>query len=149
VFVGADLEELKPWCARRTHGVQLHFARTRSCPKNCTRDWDANYAYCEYCILTRTSCGNRYATCDYAHDPHVDAVLVDSRTAAAVGGTGVAFDWAAARLTLFHGRRFMVRRIACRAGGLNPENVAEAIATLRPWAWMWSRAWRLRRAQGS
>ena len=34
-------------------------------------------------------------------NPHVDAVLVDSRTVAAVGGTGVAFDWVAAREALF------------------------------------------------
>jgi phosphoribosylanthranilate isomerase len=29
--------------------------------------------------------------------PHIDAVLVDSRTATASGGTGIAFDWNAAR----------------------------------------------------
>src|SRR5579871_2696645 len=28
-----------------------------------------------------------------AADPHTDAVLVDSRTATAMGGTGLAFDW--------------------------------------------------------
>lgn len=65
-----------------------------------------------------------------AADPHVDAVLVDSRTATAVGGTGVAFDWPVARQTLF-GNGAAHKLIA--AGGLNPGNVAEAIATLRPW----------------
>ena len=63
-------------------------------------------------------------------DPHVDAVLVDSRTATTTGGTGVAFDWEDARQTVFRsgeGRR----RIA--AGGLNPSNVADAIAKLQPW----------------
>lgn len=65
-----------------------------------------------------------------AADPHVDAVLVDSRTATAVGGTGVTFDWAAARETLF-GNGGAHKLIA--AGGLNAGNVAEAIATLRPW----------------
>ncbi len=65
-----------------------------------------------------------------AQDANVDAVLVDSRTATAVGGTGVAFDWAEARKTVFGGSG-SVKLIA--AGGLNPENVAEAIATLRPW----------------
>lgn len=62
-------------------------------------------------------------------DANVDAVLIDSRTATAVGGTGIAFDWAAASQTLFANGKG--RLIA--AGGLNPENVAEAIATLRPW----------------
>jgi phosphoribosylanthranilate isomerase len=65
-----------------------------------------------------------------AHDVDVDGILVDSRTATAVGGTGIAFDWAAARNSLF-GPRQEQRMIA--AGGLRPENVAEAIATLRPW----------------
>jgi len=65
----------------------------------------------------------------YAEDPNVDAVLVDSRTATAVGGTGIAFDWNEARRTVFaDGRARMVA-----AGGLTPENVAEAIRTLRPW----------------
>jgi phosphoribosylanthranilate isomerase len=62
-------------------------------------------------------------------DPHVDAVLVDSRTATAVGGTGVTFDWMAAR-TIFSPDAKACKRIV--AGGLNPANVAEAIATLRP-----------------
>jgi phosphoribosylanthranilate isomerase len=67
---------------------------------------------------------------EHARNTHVDAVLVDSRTATAVGGTGVAFDWAEARKTVFGGAG-RVKLIA--AGGLNPANVAEAIATLRPW----------------
>ena len=64
-------------------------------------------------------------------DPNVDAILVDSRTATAVGGTGLAFDWAMARATLFQSIEGRRRLIA--AGGLTPDNVVEAIATLRPW----------------
>jgi phosphoribosylanthranilate isomerase len=66
---------------------------------------------------------------EYAGDANVDAVLVDSRTVTAVGGTGIAFDWDEARRTVFAdgGARLMA------AGGLSPENVAEAIAKLRPW----------------
>jgi phosphoribosylanthranilate isomerase len=62
-------------------------------------------------------------------DKNVDAMLVDSRTATAVGGTGVPFDWGSARETLFQGTQ--ARLVA--AGGLRPDNVAEAIRTLRPW----------------
>jgi phosphoribosylanthranilate isomerase len=65
-----------------------------------------------------------------AADPYVDGVLVDSRTAKAVGGTGLSFDWAEARRTLFAGP-CGVKLVA--AGGLSPANVAEAIATLNPW----------------
>jgi phosphoribosylanthranilate isomerase len=61
-------------------------------------------------------------------DQAIDAVLIDSRTATLVGGTGVRFDWQAARGS-FAGSG--LRMIA--AGGLNPENVGEAIATLQPW----------------
>ena len=63
-------------------------------------------------------------------DPAIDAVLVDSRTASAVGGTGITFDWQAAQSTIFAPDR-KLKLIA--AGGLNLGNIAEAIATLRPW----------------
>jgi phosphoribosylanthranilate isomerase len=64
-----------------------------------------------------------------ANDANVDAVLVDSRTATTVGGTGIAFDWNVASRTVF--ARGTTKLIA--AGGLNPGNVAEAIGKLRPW----------------
>lgn len=66
-----------------------------------------------------------------AQDANVDAVLVDSRTAAAVGGTGITFDWTAAAETLFQNAK--VRKHLIAAGGLSPANVTEAIAMLRPW----------------
>jgi phosphoribosylanthranilate isomerase len=61
-------------------------------------------------------------------DPAVDAVLVDSRTATLMGGTGVRFDWQAARRSLAD----LPLRLVL-AGGLNAKNVGEAIAVLRPW----------------
>jgi phosphoribosylanthranilate isomerase len=65
------------------------------------------------------------------HEEHgADALLVDSRTATAAGGTGIRFDWKAARES-FHQAKGRSRVIA--AGGLNPENVEEAIETLAPW----------------
>ena len=48
-----------------------------------------------------------------ADDANIDAVLVDSRTAAAVGGTGVAFDWNEAARTVFNGTP---ADAACRRG---------------------------------
>jgi phosphoribosylanthranilate isomerase len=60
----------------------------------------------------------------------VDAALIDSRTPAAVGGTGVAFDWQAARATIFSDK---ARLKLVAAGGLNPDNVTEAVAILNPW----------------
>jgi phosphoribosylanthranilate isomerase len=63
-------------------------------------------------------------------DTAIDGVLVDSRTATLLGGTGQRYDWQAA------GTSFMKSGAGLRlvvAGGLNPENVSEAIETLRPW----------------
>jgi phosphoribosylanthranilate isomerase len=60
----------------------------------------------------------------------IDGILVDSRTATLLGGTGQRYDWKAASRSFADsasGLRLIV------AGGLNPGNVAEAIATLRPW----------------
>ena len=63
-------------------------------------------------------------------DQAVDAVLVDSRTATAGGGTGVSFDWQGARRSFFRAAPHL-KLIA--AGGLNAGNVREAILTLQPW----------------
>jgi phosphoribosylanthranilate isomerase len=57
-------------------------------------------------------------------------MLIDSKVGAAGGGTGVAFDWTAAR-SVFASVPSGVRLIL--AGGLRPENVGQAIAQLRPW----------------
>jgi phosphoribosylanthranilate isomerase len=64
-----------------------------------------------------------------AHGAH-DAMLIDSRTATAEGGTGVPFDWHAARHALAEGGK-PLRLIV--AGGLNAANVSEAIELLQPW----------------
>jgi phosphoribosylanthranilate isomerase len=57
-----------------------------------------------------------------------DRVLIDSRVGAAKGGTGVPFDWSAAR-TLFASASLHL----VVAGGLTAQNVAQAIAQLKPW----------------
>ena len=57
-----------------------------------------------------------------------DAVLLDAYVAGEWGGTGHTFDWALARRT-----REVVLRLFL-AGGLNPENIAEAVAAVRPYA---------------
>lgn len=59
-----------------------------------------------------------------------DRVLIDSKVGTASGGTGVTFDWSAAR-SVFASAPASLRLIV--AGGLRPDNVAEAIARLAPW----------------
>jgi len=65
-----------------------------------------------------------------ARHRHIDAILLDTRTATTSGGTGRTLDWPRARDVL--GAEAPKLRIIL-AGGLTPTNVAEAIRTLRPW----------------
>jgi len=59
---------------------------------------------------------------------HVDLHLLDAHVEHARGGTGQTFDWSLVR------RHRSSRLPLVLAGGLVPENVGEAIATVRPWA---------------
>jgi phosphoribosylanthranilate isomerase len=56
----------------------------------------------------------------------VRAFLLDA-PCAGFGGSGAVFDWALAR-------QVTAQRPIILAGGLTPENVAEAVRTVRPWA---------------
>jgi phosphoribosylanthranilate isomerase len=56
--------------------------------------------------------------------------LIDTRVGADLGGTGVSFDWNAARATLAEASAGMKLIVA---GGLRPENVGDAIRRLKPW----------------
>ncbi len=58
--------------------------------------------------------------------PNAAGLLLDSHARGARGGTGATFDWT--RIPPGTGRQFVL------AGGLNAANVAEAIATVRPYA---------------
>ncbi|WP_158792996.1 phosphoribosylanthranilate isomerase [Granulicella sp. L60] len=63
-----------------------------------------------------------------------DRVLIDSKVGAAAGGSGVPFNWNAARTALQtelqgHGARLKL----IVAGGLDSENVDKAIQRLAPW----------------
>jgi phosphoribosylanthranilate isomerase len=62
--------------------------------------------------------------------PVFDAVLVDSGSATQHGGTGLTFDWSRAQ-PFIRGLRKKYKVIV--AGGLTPQNVAQAIDLFRPW----------------
>lgn len=63
-----------------------------------------------------------------AYAPVADALLLDSRTADRLGGTGRTHDWSlSARIVAA-----VAPRPVYLAGGLRPENVAEAIRQVRP-----------------
>lgn len=128
VFVDAGVETIAATVeACRLTGVQLHFD-----------------APPELAAALRERFGSRLRILGVVHfDPqlpllksldrnhHLSAILVDSRAAKAVGGTGLTFDWDLAASTIFHEADQRKPRIA--AGGMTPENVAEAIRILRPW----------------
>ncbi len=127
VFVDASVDELT--AAIETcglTGVQLHTASDPMIPAKLREQ----YARERLRILKVVHFQNgleaeiRAAESDGA----IDGVLIDSRTATMLGGTGIRYDWKAAQGNFAES---YLRLIA--AGGLNPENVAEAIATLEPW----------------
>jgi len=61
--------------------------------------------------------------------PYCDGVLLDTKTNARIGGTGITHDWSISAK--------IVKRIekpVVLAGGLNPDNLATAIAAVSPYA---------------
>ncbi len=60
----------------------------------------------------------------------LDAILLDSGSATQRGGTGVAFDWETAMPIA---ARIRDRMPLIIAGGLNADNVAQAIELFQPW----------------
>ncbi|HUA92517.1 MAG TPA: phosphoribosylanthranilate isomerase [Terracidiphilus sp.] len=126
VFVGASFDEIAATVETAgLTGVQLHFEAAPALAAG-----------------LRARFGNRLRILRVVHfdsapdtnpgEFDADAILVDSRTATAVGGTGKSFDWTAASKTLFQNKNGREHRLVA-AGGLSPENVGEAIAILQPW----------------
>jgi len=60
----------------------------------------------------------------------VDAILLDSKTPTRIGGTGQTHDWTLSREI----RDAVFPLPVILAGGLNPQNVKQAINTVRPFA---------------
>ena len=123
ICVGVFVNEVEPAGVERIAraaglgAVQLHGDET---PEYCQslRDLTTIKALCVGADYTPETAA--------AYD--TDAVLLDAYVAGERGGTGHTFDWALATLT-----RERVPRLFL-AGGLNPENVAAAVAAVRPYA---------------
>lgn len=124
VFVDASFDEIaKTVEAAGLTGVQLHFNAEPELSARLRERFGAALRILHVVHFDAEAALPRL-------DANVDGILVDSRSATAVGGTGKSFDWAAASKALFQNGS-AGKLIA--AGGLTPQNVAEAIATLRPW----------------
>jgi len=61
---------------------------------------------------------------------YADAVLLDTKTSARLGGTGITHDWSISRRI----REALAPMPVILAGGLTPVNVADAIERVRPYA---------------
>ena len=128
VFVDASFEEIVRAAEESgLTGVQLHTNRDRLLPSR-LRDYFGPALHILQVVHYAPDFRQQLDV--LRENRSVDAVLIDSRTTKAVGGTGTTFDWDAASRS-FHDSANQLRLIA--AGGLSPENVAEAVRTLRPW----------------
>lgn len=125
VFVDAAFDQIAAAVeACGLTGVQLHFDAPAELPAQ------LRVRFGRELRIVRTVHFAAGSVPELPDHPDIDAVLVDSRTEKASGGTGIKFDWSLAATTLFQDAQ---ARKCIAAGGLTPENVAEAIATLRPW----------------
>jgi phosphoribosylanthranilate isomerase len=111
--------------------------------RDCGLDWvqlsgDETWAYCQQIEMPVIKAAHAYpeqdpaelaayfTSGDIALAGKKYLYLLDSRTPQAYGGTGLTCDWSAAAEVARH---FPV----ILAGGLGPENVAEAIRVVAPW----------------
>jgi phosphoribosylanthranilate isomerase len=133
VFVGSSVDEISATVeAAGLTGVQLHSEVTGEATAKLRARFGPGLRILRVVHFEAGAPEQAIAAAqDASVDESVHAILVDSRTATAVGGTGKSYDWDLASKSLFQDTRARKHLIA--AGGLAPENVAEAIATLRPW----------------
>jgi phosphoribosylanthranilate isomerase len=132
VFVNAPLDEIYQTVRQcRLTGIQLHYEAAPELPARLHVHLGQELKILRV-VHFDAAAAKQIAGQISLHNgnPHIHAVLVDSLTAAAVGGTGMAFDWALAGKTIFKNAQ---ERKLIAAGGLTPENISEAIAALRPW----------------
>jgi phosphoribosylanthranilate isomerase len=119
VFVNEQLEILVQtarFC--RFSGVQLH------------GDEDSNYVLELRSLLPRVKVvkATTVATLDSGVRCKPDAWLLDSPAGVQRGGTGKTFDWRAAQPSIRN-----LQEPVILAGGLNPQNVQNALEVLQPW----------------
>ena len=62
------------------------------------------------------------------YEPYADALILDTRTRERIGGTGIPHDWNISATIVANSAIPVIL-----AGGLTPENVAEAIRRVRPY----------------
>jgi phosphoribosylanthranilate isomerase len=122
VFVGAPLAAIE---GIGLTGVQLHFT---SAPDGGPRHFSAA-SLRQYLALPAKLIRAGIEPASFLNGP-VEAIFLDSGTADQPGGTGKTFDWKKAESMVRHLSK--TYRVVV-AGGLSPDNVADAIRILKPW----------------
>jgi len=86
-------------------------------------------AYCadDLPVFKALRVGPRFSMTEIRRFRRASALLLDAADRGQFGGTGKSFDWSIAK-------RAAAQRQIILAGGLTPENVCEAILTVRPYA---------------
>ncbi len=129
VFVDAGFDEIVSTVTESgLTGVQLHRTSDPLMPLRLREHFQTNLAIVS--VLHYKDETFELQLAGLSKDDALDAVLVDSSSARAVGGTGTSFDWDKARSAFLRSAPNL-KLIA--AGGLASENVKQAIETLQPW----------------
>jgi phosphoribosylanthranilate isomerase len=137
VFVGQDFEEVAyDIRAARLTGVQLHGELDFALIERLRHEFEDDLLIIQtlhWPVGSVVADLQRRLRSDLraiARHRGADAVLLDTKTAQAIGGTGTSYDWDRAREVLSEAAG-KLRLIV--AGGLNAGNVSAAIRTLHPW----------------
>lgn len=121
IFVNASIEDiLFARTLANLDAIQLHGDETAEFIHGVRENVDTR-------IIKAVRVSSR-KTMDHLETLGADDLLLDSFNASDYGGTGRVFDWNLARESSGQGNHIYL------AGGLNPQNVAEAVRIVRPYA---------------
>ena len=104
--------------ALRLHTVQLHGEESPDEVARLAR---------VHRVIKAVRVGRGFRPSSLSHYRHADAILLDGFAPDLHGGTGRTFNWKLARLARRYGQIIL-------AGGLTPENIAQAIRVAEPYA---------------
>ena len=130
VFVNAPADEIQQICqSAGLRAIQLHGDEPPELLKSLGHGW---------AVIRARRLGNRglqaicddIANCCQSAGFGPDAILIDAAMSGAYGGTGRTVDWS----LLLDYQQWLGDVPLVLAGGLTPDNVAEAIQTVRPHA---------------
>jgi phosphoribosylanthranilate isomerase len=131
VFVDADFDEIVSTVTEcGLTGVQLHRTSDARLPFRLQQHFQSELAIISVLHFRDNATEFEQQLTGLQNSQAQNAVLVDSSTSRAVGGTGTRFNWLEARNSFLRAAP-KLRLIA--AGGLAPENVKQEIETVQPW----------------